>query len=184
MDSATLSENTLGTLDFSVVRGLRKRRGLTLRDVSNRSGLSVAVLSRMERNQTVCELETLYRLARVFGLSAADLLGLCESSSAHRKKSERYRRGFFDFDRITYRGVELFHTRARKGDSLSKPEAHGDDFEICWVREGMIRIRLPQEMHTLGPGDALHFDAVLAHTYEIVEDADLFIVHLTKTHRF
>lgn len=171
-------------LDFSVVRELRKRNGLTLSDVASRSGISPAVLSKLERNQTVCEIETLYRIARVFGLSASDLLGLAESCTAHAKKAVRYASGPFEFERLSFEGVDCFRATAKAGDSLSKPEAHGDDYEICWVLEGMVRIQLPREQHTLGPGEALKFDAILQHTYEILRDAEVFIVHLRKTHRF
>lgn len=171
-------------LDFSVVRELRKRAGLTLADVSERSGISVAVLSKLERNHNLIELETLYRLARTFGLSASDLLGLAENCVAHSKRAERYSSGPFDFERVSFKGSDIFYASARAGERLSKPEAHGDEFEICWVREGLVRIELPREQHQLGPDDALKFDAALHHTYEILQDAELVIVHLTKTHRF
>jgi transcriptional regulator with XRE-family HTH domain len=172
------------SLDFSVIRELRKQAGLTLRQVSERSGLSIASLSKLERNQNLIELETLHRLARVFGLSASDLLSLAESPTAHRKKVQRYRSGPFDFEKIAYQGVELFHATAKAGDSLLHPEAHGDDHEICWVRRGRVHVAFSHEQHTLGSGEALQFDAVLPHTYEILEDAELVIAHLTKTHRF
>ncbi|MGB1128764.1 MAG: helix-turn-helix domain-containing protein [Haloferula sp.] len=171
-------------LDFSIVREVRKQAGMTLQDVADRSGLSIASLSKLERNQNLVELETLYRLAKVFGLSASDLLSLVESRTAHRKAVERYRSGPFDFEKLAYQGIELFHGEAKAGGSLNHPEAHGDDHEICWVRSGRIHIRFSHEQHTLGPGEAIQFDAVLPHTYEILEDATVVIAHLQKTHRF
>ena len=53
--------------DFSVLRELRKREGLTIEATSKRSGVSPAVISKLERNQTRAELETLFRISRVFG---------------------------------------------------------------------------------------------------------------------
>ena len=172
------------TLDFSIVRELRKRAGMTLDDVSQKSGVSIAGLSKLERNQNMVELDTLYRLARVFGLSATDLLNLAESCSAHAKKAECYTSGPFDFERISFKGIDCFHATAKAGESLSKPEAHGDEFEICWLRKGRIQITLPREQHILEPGHALKFDAALQHGYEILEDSEMMIVHLEKTHRF
>jgi transcriptional regulator with XRE-family HTH domain len=172
------------SLDFSVVRDLRKREGLTLEDLSQRCGLSISVLSKLERNQNLVELETLYRLARAFHLSASDLLSLAESVSAHHKSIERYHSGPFDFEKLSFQGIDCFHATAKAGGTLSKPEAHGDELEICWVRKGRIRIILSHEQHELSPGEALKFDAALEHTYEILEDAELLIVHLTKAHRF
>lgn len=130
------------------------------------------------------ELDTLYRLARVFGLSATDLLSLAESCSAHSKTAEFYKSGPFQFEHVGFKGIDCFHAHAESGGSLKKPEAHGDEFEICWLRTGRIRITLPREEHTLEPGQALKFDAALEHSYEILEDSELTILHLAKAHRF
>lgn len=172
------------TLDFSIVRDLRKRAGMTLDDVSQKSGVSIAGLSKLERNQNMIELDTLYRLARVFGLSATDLLNLAESCSAKCKDAEVYTSGPFDFQKIGFKGIDVFQATATAGSNLTKPEAHGDEFEICWVRSGSICITLPRESHTLKPGQALKFDAALEHTYEILENCEITILHIEKTHRF
>jgi transcriptional regulator with XRE-family HTH domain len=172
------------TLDFSVVRDLRKRAGMTLDDVSQKSGVSIAGLSKLERNQNMIELDTLYRLARVFGLSATDLLNLAESCSATSKEADYYSSGPFEFEKISFKGIDCFHATAKSGGQLSKPEAHGDEFEICWLRSGSIRITLPRETHLLKPGQALKFDAALSHSYEILEDSEMMILHLEKAHRF
>ncbi len=172
------------TLDFSVVRDLRKRASMTLEDVSRKSGVSIAGLSKLERNQNMIELDTLYRLARVFGLSATDLLNLAESCSATGKDAETYTSGPFDFEKVGFKGIDCFRATAKVGGKLSKPEAHGDEFEICWLHRGKIRISLPREQHDLSAGQALKFDAALAHSYEILEESELTIIHLEKTHRF
>ncbi|PAW69248.1 MAG: hypothetical protein B9S38_10230 [Verrucomicrobiia bacterium Tous-C4TDCM] len=174
----------LDNLDFSVVRDLRKREGLTLDALSARCGISISVLSKLERNHNAVELETLYRIARAFGLSASDLLSLAESVAAHRKSATRYRSGPFDFGKLSFQGIDCFHATAKAGGSLTHPEAHGDDHEICWVLRGRVAVTLPRERHELAAGEALKFDAMLEHTYEILEDAELTIVHLTKQHRF
>lgn len=157
---------------------------MTLDDVSQKSGVSIAGLSKLERNQTMVELDTLYRLSRVFGLSATDLLNLAESCSAHCKSAEHYTSGPFHFERVGFKGIDCFRATAKVGGKLSKPEAHGDEFEICWLQKGRIQITLPREQHTLTPGQALKFDAALEHSYEILEDSEVTIIHLEKTHRF
>ncbi len=167
-----------------MVRDLRKRAGMTLDAVCRLSGVSVGSLSKIERNQSMVELDTLYRLARVFGLSATDLLGLAESCTARKKPVEQYKSGFFNFEHVGFNGIECFHATAKAGEKLKKPEAHGDDYEICWLRTGGIRINLPREQHRLGPSEALKFDAALEHTYEILEDSEMIILHIEKEHRF
>ena len=105
------------TLDFSIVRDLRKRAGMTLDDVSKHSGVSIAGLSKLERNQNMIELDTLYRIARVFGLSATDLLKLAESCSAHCKTVETYTSGPFDFEKVGFKGIDCFYATAKAGES-------------------------------------------------------------------
>lgn len=170
--------------DFSVVRELRKREGLTLGDVSRRSGVSVPVLSRLERNQSVAEIETLFKLSRVFGMNAADLLALAESRGAHHASETRHKSGGFEFREVRYGNALCLHGRAKAGSTLSRPEMHGDDYEICWVLKGRLRIRLPHEVHDLATGRAIQFDAILEHTYEALADCEIVIVHLRKGKRF
>jgi transcriptional regulator with XRE-family HTH domain len=170
--------------DFSILREIRKREGLTLDEVANRSGLSIAVISRLERNQTSAELETLYKLGRVFGMSATDLLGLTESRMAHRKLEETYRSDGFHFRMVRYTNHSCFIGEARAGARIRKPEIHHDDHETCWVIEGLIQVQLPHEVVRLRTGESLQFDAIQEHSYEALEDSRLIIVHLKKGKRY
>ncbi|MEY3000989.1 MAG: hypothetical protein RL648_1203 [Verrucomicrobiota bacterium] len=174
----------VGMYDFSILREIRKREGLTLDEVGGRSGVSIAVISRLERNQTSAELETLYKLARVFGMSATDLLSLAESRMAHQKKEDRYRSDGFGFRVIRYANHACFFAEARAGARIRKPEIHHDDHETCWVIEGRIRVELPHETIELGAGESLQFDAIQEHSYEAVEDSRLILVHIKKGMRY
>lgn len=170
--------------DFTVLRDLRKRDRLTIEQVSKASGVSPAVISKIERNQTQAALETLFKLARVFGLNGADLISLAESRTAHKKAATAYKSGHFTFRKVSYANAECFHGTGKRGAEVSRPEIHHDDYEICWVLKGAIRLSLPHETHELGPGDALQFDAILEHTYEALEDCEVIFLHLSKGKRF
>ncbi len=170
--------------DFSVLRALRKREGLTIGQVSERSGISVAVISKLERNQSSAELETLYKLGRAFGMTATDLLAMAESPLAHLQESSRYRSGDFSFERVRYSNVTCMHARAKAGARTHRPEVHRDDYEVCWVTEGRIRLSLPHETHELAAGMSLQFDAIQEHSYEALEDTRMTILHLRKDKRF
>jgi transcriptional regulator with XRE-family HTH domain len=173
-----------GMFDFSILRDIRKREGLTLEEVASRSGLSIAVISRLERNQTSAELETLYRLGRVYGMSATDLLGVAESRMAHLKRDEEYRSDGFSFRVIRYANHCCFHAEAKKGARIKKPEIHHDDHETCWVIEGRVKIELPHESVELSAGQSLQFDAIQEHSYEALENSRLVIVHIKKGKRY
>jgi DNA-binding Xre family transcriptional regulator len=166
--------------DFSALRGLRKREGLSLQELSDRSGVSPSVISKLERNQSVAELDTLYRLARVYDLNPSDLLAFIENRSSHKTHSSEHVSDGFRFEEIRYGNIRCLYGKGRAGSRISRPKIHRDDFEVCWVLRGRLRFRLPNEMCELHAGDAIQFDALLEHTYEAVEDSELMIVHLKK----
>ena len=170
--------------DFTVLRTLRKRDGLTIAGLSARSGVSPAVISKLERNQTAAELSTLFSLGRAFGLSATDLIGLAESRTAHRVNETAHTTGGFAFREVRYGNLRALLGEGRAGGRASKPEIHGDDYETCWVIKGQVRVSLPHETYVLKAGECVQFDAVQEHTYEVIEDAQILILHLRKDKRF
>lgn len=170
--------------DFTILRALRQREKLNIADVSAKSGVSSAVISKLERNQTVPALDTLYRIARVFGMHPSDLLKLAESRSASFRHATKHRSSGFLFSEVRYGNIRCLMGTATAGDRVSRPKIHLDDYEVCWVLEGHLRFSLPQETHELRAGDAIQFDAILEHTYEAMEDTKFLIIHLQKEKSF
>lgn len=170
--------------DFSVLRDLRKHFSMNIADLSEKSGVSASVISKLERNQTSAEMVTLFRIARVFGITLSELIALAENQTAHRITEEKYRSGGFEFRRISYGNIRCMNAAARKGAKLSTPELHRDDYEVLWVKKGKIRFTLPNEHYELSAGMSIQFDALMVHTYTVLEDCELFIVHLRKNKRF
>jgi transcriptional regulator with XRE-family HTH domain len=170
--------------DFSILRELRKREGLSIAEVADRSGVSTAVISRLERNQTLAELETIHRLARVFGLNPSDLIAIAENRSAHKERERRRTTDGFRFREIRYGNIRCLHAAAKAGARVSRPKVHRDDYELCWVLKGALDFRLPNERFQLKEGEAIQFDALLEHTYEAMADVEFLILHIRKEKRF
>ena len=170
--------------DFRPVRDLRKREKLSLEQLSERSGVSVSVISKLERNTGRAEMETLYRIARVFGLTLSDFISLAEKRTSHLVTAEQYQSGDFMFDRVDYGNLRTMHAVAPAGAKLSSPELHRDDYELCWVLKGRMRFSLPGESYELKSGDSIQFDALLHHDYEALEESEIIIIHLKKGKRF
>jgi quercetin dioxygenase-like cupin family protein len=170
--------------DFSIIRELRKREGLNIADLSEKSGVSTSVISKLERNQCVAELETIFRLARVFGLTASDLISLAENRTAHQVTATSHAANGFNFITVAYGNLRCQKGTAAAGAKLSRPHVHRDDYELCWVTKGRLMFYLPNEKYELGAGDSIQFDALLEHTYEAVEDCEIILVHMRKDKRF
>jgi len=157
---------------------------MTLAALSEASGVSLAVISKLERNQQSAELDTLYRLGRAFGMSATDLLALAESPLAHRAQEGSHRAGSFRFREIRFANVVALLGTAPAESKVSRPEIHHDDTEVCWVLEGKLRLTLPHEECVLEAGQCLQFDAIQQHTYESLAESKFIILHLRKDKRY
>jgi len=120
--------------DFSVLRSLRKRNGLTIADVAGRSGVSPAVISRLERNLSKAELETLFRISRVFDVSASDLLQLAERPLAHRISETSRESAGFEFRQVAYGNMRCLIGTAPAGGWVSRPDAHAASSAIATNR--------------------------------------------------
>ena len=176
--------SALPMFDFSILREIRKRAEMTLNDLSQASGVSIAVISKLERNQSQAEVETLYKIGRVFGMRATDLMTLAEAPLSNRKESEIYSSEGFTFEAVRYANANCLLGEAKSGASISKPEIHHDDHEICWVLKGVLRVTLPQETQVLSKGQSIQFDAIQEHSYEVLEDCQFMIVHIRKDKRY
>lgn len=170
--------------DFHILRELRKQEGWTIANLSSRTGVSPAVISKLERNQTSADLSTLFSLSRAFGMNATDLLMLAESRTAHRSSESSHPSGAFAFREIRYGNIRALLGEAKAGGHVSNPEIHQDDLEVCWVLRGTVRVQLPHEHAVLKAGECVQFDAILKHAYEVIEDCQILILHLKKGKRF
>lgn len=179
-----LAQEAVPAFNFSILRDIRKRADLTLSALSERSGVSVAVISKLERNQTQAEVGTLHKIGKVFGMRATDLLSLAEAPISNKKSSVRYQSGAFDLEAIRYGNADCIYATAEAGARVSKPEIHHDDHEICWVLKGVVRLDLPKESHELEAGESIQFDAIQEHSYEAIEDCQVVIVHIRKDKRY
>ncbi len=170
--------------DFSVLREFRKRERWTIAELSKKTGVSPAVISKLERNQTSADLSTLFCISRAFGMNTTDLLLLSESRTAHRAAESSHRSGAFTFREIRYGNVRALLGDAKSGGQVSNPEIHQDDLEVCWVLRGVIRLQLPHEQPLLKAGQCVQFDAIQEHAYQVIEDCQILILHLKKGKRF
>lgn len=170
--------------DFSILRELRKRSGISIELLAQKSQVSASVISKLERNCSSAEMETLYKIAKVFNLTLSDLVSLAEKRTSQKKESERYISGDFHFERVSYGNIRCMHAFVHTGEKVSNGEVHGDDYEVCFVLQGKMRITLPGEIVELKKGQSVQFDALLPHTYEALADSQIIIIHQGKDKRF
>jgi len=160
------------TYDFSVLRELRKRRKLTIARLSELCGVSYVAISKLERNQGNPELKTLDRIAHALDMPTHNLLALAEQKRPTRAKATTAKVLQKGMSRhVDLAGTRIFYVTAPKGACGLSPEFHRDDYEHCFVLDGKVRTNVRGTAYTLGPGDALLWDCIFEHNYEVLEDA-------------
>lgn len=180
-----IKEKKIGS-DFSVVRYLRKKHNLSLKNLAERSGVSFTVISKLERNQGNPSLETLSLVARSLDLAPSELLALAEPENLalEIRTGRDYQAGGFRFRSTEFRDIRVIFGRGICGATLKNPERHRDEIEVLAVLKGRLRLELAGQSSDVSAGQSARFQAFLEHSYQALEDTELFIVHLPRRNRW
>lgn len=166
--------------DFSFIREYRKRRKMNAVRLAELSGISCPVISKLENNMVFPELSTVLKLAQVFGMTSSEFIAVAENRVARKSVATSHHSGSFTFSEVNFKNIRCLAGSAAAGGSLSKPEIHHDDFELCWVLKGKIIISLTSAVYTLNAGESIQFDALTEHSYQAVTDCEILIIHTSK----
>lgn len=173
----------MAIFDFSIIRELRKKHDMSIGTLAEKSGVSAPVISKLERNVSNAELDTLYRIAKVFRMSCTELLNMAEAGMTKPVVVKSHSSKEFFFRHISHKNMEILYGSAPKGGKAETRAVHGDDYEICWVLSGKLLLTLPAEEHILNSDDCIRFDALLEHSYTALEDTQLLLIHIKKEKR-
>ncbi|HVL81442.1 MAG TPA: XRE family transcriptional regulator [Actinomycetota bacterium] len=158
----------------SRVRALRESMGLSLRDLSQRAGVSAPMLSQVERGETSPTLTVAGRIASGLGLSLSQLLRLDEEPLVAVVRAGRGRTTRREGHRYTELTPGLpgqptlvsVHALAG-GSRTSGPPLHSPGSrETAVVQRGSVVLVIAGDRYELQEGDAVTFDADLQHHFE------------------
>lgn len=159
------------------IRALRLEKKLGLVQLGEHTGLSPAMLSKIERGQLFPTLPTLLRIALVFGVGLehffveeerplvavirkADRLRLPDRPEA---KSPAYFFESLDFP-VTDRRMEAYYAEFPADGPASEAHQH-DGAELIYVLKGKLTVDVDGSETMLGEGDAMYFDPAAPHSY-------------------
>lgn len=159
------------------VKALREAMSLSLRDLSERSGVSAPMLSQVERGETSPTLAIAARIASGLDLSLSQLLRLDEGGEVSVVRAADRRHGGADGHRYEILTPPLPGQRAELSRHTLKPGAAtggpGDPpmhepgaRETALVQTGAVVLVVDGERHDLAAGDCVTFDADLPHHFE------------------
>lgn len=177
--SNTISEG-LGRYSIGEkLRTLRLRKSMGLVELGKHTGLSAALLSKLERGKLFPTLPTLLRIALVFGV------GLDFFFTDERKrrvvgvvrKQERVRfperpgtqEVPYFFECLDYRATErkmsaFFAEFQEIPPEKLKPHQH-PGVEFLYLMKGSLTLKIASEEFQLEPEDAVYFDSAVQHSY-------------------
>lgn len=149
-------------------RAARLARGLTLSQVSARSGVSVGHLSRLENAERLPTVRVLMQLGQALGVSLSDLVGesASESDVYVSRASDRSAPGaaekslvpLSDPGSLVLQAFELQLEPGREGE----PTSHLGE-EWIYVVSGRVDVLAGSETTALGLGDVIQFPASTPH---------------------
>ncbi len=158
------------------VKDLRTERGFTLDELAGRSGVSRAMISKLERGEKNPTLVIAARLAEGLGVSLSRLAGVEERREVVLVPKER-RMVLKDpetgFERQSLsptfagRGVEFLRNIVPEGSTSGDFPAHRKGVEEhIVVEKGELKATLGGEEYLLREGDALYFEADVPHRFD------------------
>ena len=168
------------TLELSIgreVKAFRKKLGLTVADLSEATGISIGMLSKIENGMTSPSLTTLQTLSAALGVQISSFFREYEEtrSAVHVKAGEgmeierRGSRAGHQYNLLGHLGgntsgvmVEPYMiTLTSESDVF--PAFQHDGLEFLYVLEGEVEYRHGANTYHLCPGDSLYFDANAPH---------------------
>ena len=165
-------------IGFEVNR-LRKNAGMTLKELGDATNLSQGFLSKFERGLTTIAVDSLMQIALVLGTTLDHLLSneytesddkqvkvvhrsyedsvmYIENNFVHYQISDNYE----DMDMFPRKTV-LLPTQASDHNALFSH--HGQEF--VYVLEGILTLKIGNDIYDLFPGDTAQFKSNVEHTW-------------------
>jgi transcriptional regulator with XRE-family HTH domain len=159
------------------VRIVRKKKGLSMTDISMRTGIPEATVEGIEKGDIAPPLGTLIRLAKALEMKMGYFISGEETRPftivrhGDRKVVSRYdsKKGQaygYQYESLAPhkkdRHMEPFMVTLEPAETEEERSFH-DGQEFIYVMEGVMEVRLGEEVHLLSPGDAIYYDSTVPH---------------------
>jgi transcriptional regulator with XRE-family HTH domain len=164
------------------LRALRLRKKIALVDLGKHTGLSPALLSKIENGKLFPTLPTLLRIALVYSVGLGHFFAAEGSGPVRVIVRRKERRRFPDspeakdvnyhFESLDFpaedRRLNAYYAEFHPLAPEKVRRHHHTGVELIYVMSGELEVRFGNEAHSLGEGDAIYFDASLTHGYRRV----------------
>ena len=179
MLSPTLREGLKAYAIGPKIRSIRLKKKMGLVELGKHTGLSPAMLSKIERGQLFPTLPTLLRIAMVFSVGldyfiAADrdkpLVGISRHQERLRFPDKAGGKDqAYEFESLDFPAVQRLLNSYFAEFFAVAPEKlrrhHHPGAEFIYVLSGALTLHIGDEEHTLEARDSIYFDSTVPHAY-------------------
>lgn len=175
---------TLGAL----LRGVRNREGWTLKQMSEKSGIPVSTLSKVEHDRLTLTYEKLYLVAQRLGMRMSELFAetqdeepaavtarrsLCDVKHAVRVETDNYDYYYLCTDLRRKRMIPVVSKIRAKTSEEFGDLAHHAGEEFVYVLNGRVMVNTEHyDSVILEEGQSMYIDSSMGHAYLAADGCD------------
>lgn len=181
-DSKNTKKEVKGLKIGEKIRGLRKSREVSLRDLAEKTGLSETVMSQIEDDTVAPPIPALLKISKALGVEIAyffseemsgrkfDIVRVNERKKIERKLPQRKTMPLsYSYEMLSSHRKEnhmqpfLVEFDINIEEEVEPVSHEGEEF--LFILEGELEYKLENEIITLKKGDSLYFDSKIPHAF-------------------
>lgn len=160
------------------VNELRKKAGLTLKELGEKTNLSQGYLSKFERGQTTISIDSLMAITKVLNTSMDKLFPTEQNDTEDLNEvvHRSYENTILYMENTEHINYQITHNLdmdifPKISVLLPSPDGAKDAFfshkgeEFVYVLEGILTLKFKDITYELYPGDTAHFNSNVEHTW-------------------
>ena len=175
-----------------IIKKFRKEKDMTLLDLSQKSGVALATLSRVENGKMTGTLKSHINICEALGIALTDLYKELPSAkktlevrvkgneaghkvSVHDKKTSSIMLASNVQDK---KMLPLLTVLAKNGRTTTEETGYGVE-KFIYVLDGRIEANIGEEKYRLGPEDTIYFDSSAPHYFKNTGDDEARLISVT-----
>ncbi len=176
------------------IKELRIEKGFTLRDLGEKTNLSIGFLSQLERGLTTIAVDSLSILAEILGVDLSYFFKISKKEKKHYLRS--HEKEIFNIEESRYvnyllsnnlsdkallpRLIELLPSNSDENIEVYKHQGE----EFIYILEGILTLYIDDQKHELYPGDSAHINSGLGHNWANYTNKLVKLIAVNTPNRF
>ena len=155
------------------IKHFRKRKGLTIKELSNLTNLSIGFISNLERNLNSPSVSNLQHICEVLGINLMDILKSSSEKDFIVRQDERKEIFTTEDNNIKFEMLTNGNKHLNSiaitidGNSEYSDVSWGHNYdELGIVISGSLEIQIENDTYLLNTGDSIYISKFTPHTYK------------------